>query len=221
MIVQKTGIIEWIEMNHKSIEELGFFQVLAHMKAKAMSEEGKRRLDSLGFLHDRDLLVKRQQQVAGAVDLLIGGLSLESFPPIAQTLESLSDPIKQIDCTALLDIALYIRAATHLCQAVHAEREDDSLSKALHSLMSKELSPALLSLQRLVHETLDESAQVRTTHPRLLPLYRQVEAAKTERARFCSQFIKSNVQAVQSEQEALRDGRLVIPFRNDRRANVQ
>jgi DNA mismatch repair protein MutS2 len=221
MIVQKTGIIEWIEMNHKSIEELGFFQVLAHMKAKAMSEEGKRRLDSLGFLHDRDLLVKRQQQVAGAVDLLIGGLSLESFPPIAQTLESLSDPIKQIDCTALLDIALYIRAATHLCQAVHAEREDDSLSKALHSLMSKELSPALLSLQRLVHETLDESAQVRTTHPRLLPLYRQVEAAKTERARFCSQFIKSNVQAVQSEQEALRDGRLVIPVRNDRRAMVQ
>ncbi|NCC64774.1 MAG: hypothetical protein EOM15_08975, partial [Spirochaetia bacterium] len=121
MIVRRTGIIDWIEMNHKSIEELGFFQVLAHMKAKSMSEEGQKRLDSLEFLHDRDLLAKRQQEVAAAVDLLIGGLSLESFPPIAQTLESLNDPIKQIDCSALLDIALYIRAAKHLCDVVYAE----------------------------------------------------------------------------------------------------
>ncbi|NCC66323.1 MAG: endonuclease MutS2, partial [Spirochaetia bacterium] len=221
MIVLKTGITEWTEMNHKSIEELGFFQILAQIKAKAKSEEGQKRLDSIAFLYDRKLLAKRQQEIACAVDLLIGGLHLESFPPLQETLDQLNNPVKQVNSISLLDIALYISAAKWLCEAIHADKDDTPWSKALDHLMEEEISPSLLSLASLIQQTLDESGQVRSTHPRLLPLYRQFEATKTERARFCGQFIRSNAQAVQAEQEALRDGRLVIPVRNDRRSMVQ
>ncbi|MGH0054291.1 MAG: endonuclease MutS2, partial [Sphaerochaetaceae bacterium] len=97
----------------------------------------------------------------------------------------------------------------------------DEVIAVLHPLLGEGLQPELTTLADLIEENLDESGQVKSTHPRISALIRQMEAAKNERSRFCAQFIRNNPTAVQSDQEALRDGRLVIPVRSDRRSQVQ
>ena len=71
-------------MNHKSIEELGFFHVLQQIKGMSHAPEGKKVLDALPFLDTHDELAIRQNQVAAAMKLLSGAdrLILHSFPEI-------------------------------------------------------------------------------------------------------------------------------------------
>jgi DNA mismatch repair protein MutS2 len=210
-------------MNHKSIEELGFFQVLQQIKGMSHAPEGKKVLDALPFLDTQDTLAIRQNQVAAAMKLLSGAdrLMLHSFPEIQETLTSLDDPAHGAEGYELLDVARYIRSAEHLYNHVDALQDTDNVVTVLHPLLGDGLPYELVALCEQIEGTLDESGQVRNTHPRISALFRQVETAKSERSRFCAQFIRSNPTAVQTDQEAMRDGRLVIPVRSDRRSQVQ
>ncbi len=223
MIAPNPGYNEWIEMNHKSIEELGFFQVLKQIKSNSHAPEGIEHLDSLSFLSERESLSLRQQQVSISMKLLGGAdrLTVHSFPDIRETLNLLKDPVHGAEGVALLDISQYIRSAEHLFSHIQGLSDPDGTLAPLLPLLGDGLSPQLILLSDLIEKNLDESGQVRSTHPKISALYRQVESAKSERSRFCSQFIRSNANAVQSDQEAMRDGRLVIPVRSDRRSQVQ
>ncbi|HKL57683.1 MAG TPA: Smr/MutS family protein, partial [Sphaerochaeta sp.] len=65
------------------------------------------------------------------------------------------------------------------------------------------------------------SGEVKDGHPAIRALKRQVDQAKGERTRFCNEFMKTKKDAMQSDQSSYRDGRVVIPVRNDRRSEVE
>ena len=81
-------------MNHKSIEELGFFQVLQQIQSMSHAPEGVQVLKTLPFIDTQDELTVRQRQVSAAMKLLSGAdrLIIHSFPAIQETLSSLDDP---------------------------------------------------------------------------------------------------------------------------------
>lgn len=223
MTVQNPGSNEWREMNHKSIEELGFFQVLQQIQSMSHAPEGVQVLETLPFIDTQDELTVRQRQVSAAMKLLSGAdrLIIHSFPAIQETLSSLDDPTQGAEGYELLDLARYIRSAEHLYTHMESVQDPDGYFSVLSPLLGEGLPQELVAFADQAENTLDESGQVRNTHPRISALFRQVEAAKSERSRFCAQFIRSNPTAVQTDQEAMRDGRLVIPVRSDRRSQVQ
>ncbi len=223
MIDPKLGIPEWTTMNQKSIEELGFFQVLKQIEAYSLSDEGKETLRHLGFVSDEQILHVRQDRIT-AFRKRLGGLDehrLTSFPSIGETLLCLADPLVGAEGAGLVDIADYIRSAKSLLDFCSHVDEQGHLQSALLPLMGENLEEGLLTLAETIEKTLDRTGQVLESHPRLLVLRMQMEKTKSERSRFCSQFIHENNTIVQSDKEALRDGRLVIPVRNDHRSIVK
>lgn len=210
-------------MNHKSIDELGFNQVIKQIQAHAHAEEGLSCLTQLPFLTDKALLLKRQQEIASFVKLLGTAMasSLPSFPSIKDSLELVNDPIKALEGPELVAIARYIASAQILQTFSNQTLEDGTSFSCLRSLIGESIDENLNHASNQILEVLDDSGQVKESHPALKQLRREVEMRKNERARYCSQFIHTNREVVQADQEALRDGRLVIPVRSDRRTNVQ
>ena len=210
-------------MHHKSIEDLAFQQVLSQIQAMSLSEEGRTELPKLPFLYDKESLGKRQTQLASLLRLrsFQPNSNLSSFPSVAEQVKHLSDPRFSLEGSELYDLGWYIRSSHQLHQFCHSALDDGTTFPVLHPLMGEIFSQELLTLVQAIEDTLDASGQVKESHPALRTLRKQVEAAKQERSRYCNQFIQRNKEAVQSDQEALRDGRLVIPVRSDRRAAVQ
>ncbi len=210
-------------MNQKSIEELGFPQVLKQIKAMSHAPEGVLYLDGLSFLTDKFSLESRQKQIGEAINLLGGEkrLILQTFCEIGQTLEQFEQATFGAQGPELLDIGRYIRSAQNIYDHFEQVSEDGKEFPTLKPLFGEGIAPELLGLVAQIEDVLDDSGQVKTSHPSIRALYKQVEAAKSERSKYCTQFIRSNPQAVQADQEAMRDGRLVIPVRSDRRSLVQ
>jgi len=210
-------------MNQKSIEELGFHQVVAQIEAHARSEEGRDCLLHLPFLTEHEALCSRQEEIAGFIKLLgasLGG-SLQTFPSIKASLQIINNPIKALEGNDLVDIAHYIANAELLQEFCNQALEDGTTFACVKDLMGDSFDATLRQVGAHILEVLDESAQVKESHPALRHLRKEVEVRKNERSRYCSQFIHDNKEVVQTDQEALRDGRLVIPVRSDRRAGVQ
>jgi len=210
-------------MHHKSIEDLAFGQVLSQIQALALSDEGSQALPNLPFLYDRESLGKRQRQIASLLRLfsMQPNVTLSSFPSLGEQVNHLSDPRFSLEGSELYDLFSYIRSAYQLYQFCHGSLDDGTTFTDLHPLMGESFAQELLALADSIEHTLDASGQVKESHPALRALRKQVEAAKQERSRYCNQFIQHNKDAMQSDQEALRDGRLVIPVRSDRRSVVQ
>lgn len=210
-------------MNHKSIEELGFPQVVKQIQMHARSQEGQECLFQLPFLTEYAPLLHRQDEIAGCVRLLSAsmGNALESFPPIQACLPIINDPIKALDGSELIAVAQYIASAERLYAFCNQTLEEGISFPPLQKLMGQSMDDNLKLTGSHILEVLDISGQVKESHPALRQLRKEVEIRKNERSRYCSQFIHSNKEVVQADQEALRDGRLVIPVRSDRRTTVQ
>lgn len=210
-------------MNKKSIEELGFRSVLQHIQSCALSYEGVQNLETLDFLSDRTQLQARQDMVRSFVTLLCRP-DLEpplSFGDIQEAMVILENPRLSLEGQHIITIANYIESAKALLNFTREQLEDHQMLSPIMDLMGEAIDPVLIKLAQDIGAVLDASGQVKETHPAIRSLRKQVEQAKGERSKFCGDFIKTNNDVVQSDQSAYRDGRLVIPVRNDRRTEVQ
>ena len=209
-------------MNTKSIEALGFSVIRSRMAAHCRSEEGKAHLSSLGFLSDRDALGERQTLVGECVALL--GHTNEgffrTFPSIALFVEEIADPIRMVEGSPLVDLASYIEAARLLYDAVHAQKSDGTSFPQAAGMMGPSFSEELTGLAVAIRRDLDEGGEVRATHPALVKLYGEVERLRSRRTQYCRQYIREHSEVIQNDQEALRDGRLVIPIRREAHSQV-
>ncbi len=210
-------------MNKKSIEDLGFLSVLQKIQHCALSHEGYQYLSRMGFLTDREALEKRQEKVASFYRLLgrSDAGSPASFVDITEAVQILENPLLVLDGNALMGIAHYIDSAETLLAYCNQSLENSGPLHPIHGMLGSEIASSLLQLKVSIHTILDESGEVKESHPAIRALRRQVEQAKGERSRFCNDYMKTKRDAMQSDQSAYRDGRVVIPVRNDRRSEVE
>ncbi|HPY10972.1 MAG TPA: Smr/MutS family protein [Sphaerochaeta sp.] len=209
-------------MNTKSIEALGFSVIRSRMASHCRSEEGKGYLSSLGFLSDRDPLAERQSLVGECVALLgqDNGGFLRTFPSIALLVEQIADPISMVEGPRLIDLASYIEAARLLFDGVNQQQSDGSSFPLAAHMMGPSFPEELSSLSLAIRRDLDESGEVRATHPSLVKLSHEVERVRSRRTQYCRQYIRDHSDVIQNDQEALRDGRLVIPIRREAHSQV-
>ncbi|MCK9547109.1 MAG: Smr/MutS family protein [Sphaerochaeta sp.] len=209
-------------MNTKSIEVLGFPVIKGRMARHCRAEEGQAYLASMGFLATKGELLERQVLLVECVQLLGQGKDgfVQTFPSIAALIDDLEDPINTVEGTALTDLASYIEAASHLFEGVHESQADGSRFERAAAMMGSEFPQELSALALAIRRDLDESGEVRSTHPALVKLTKEIEQVRSRRTTYCRQYIREHGSVIQGEQEALRDGRLVIPIRREAHAQV-
>jgi len=210
-------------MNKKSIEDLGFLSVLQKIQDCALSQEGFQHLASMDFLTDKASLETRQKKVASFYHLLgRSDVSMpSSFVDITQAIQILENPLLVLDGHALIGLAHYIESAEVLLTYCNQSLENSGPLQPIHGLVGTAIEASLLHLKASIHTILDESGEVKESHPAIRSLRRQLELTKSERSRFCNDYMKTKSQAMQSDQSAYRDGRVVMPVRNDRRSEVE
>ena len=208
-------------MNKKSIEDLGFLSVLQRIQDCALSKEGYARLATLGFLTDTPALIERQKKVAAFYHLL--GLPDKGmpapFPDLTEVLPVLENPLLLLDGQALVAIARYIESAEIFLE--YCNRSTSGPLECIHALLGVSIDKELVALKDSIHAILDEGGEVKESHPAIRALKKQVEQAKGERTRFCNDYMRAKFSAMQSELSVYRDGRVVLPVRNDRRSEVE
>ncbi|MBI9094862.1 MAG: Smr/MutS family protein [Sphaerochaeta sp.] len=209
-------------MNKKSIEDLGFLSVLQKIQSCALSPEGVQHLAAMGFLASKAALKERQEKVAAFYRLLgVSDVRMpSSFVDITQAIQVLKNPLLVLDGQALIDIAHYIGSAETLLDYCNQSVENSGPLPAIDGMLGTAIDSSLLHLQTSIHTILDESGEVKESHPAIRTLRKRVEQAKGERSRFCNDYMKTKSIAMQSDQSAYRDGRVVLPVRNDRRSEV-
>ncbi|MDY0288426.1 MAG: Smr/MutS family protein [Sphaerochaeta sp.] len=210
-------------MNKKSIEDLGFLSVLEKIQGCTLSSEGIQRLSTLGFLTDKGSLTERQEKVASFYRLIghpNGGIP-RSFAELGDALPILDNPLLVLDGQALMAIAHYIGSAELFLEYCNQSLDNSGPLPSIHGSLGLAIEPSLIALKASIYSILDESGEVKESHPAIRALKKQVDQAKGERTRFCNDFMRSKQDAMQSDQSAYRDGRVVIPVRNDRRSEVE
>ncbi len=210
-------------MNKKSIEDLGFLTVLQKIQGCALSKEGYERLATLEFLTDTPALMERQKKVAAFYHLLglPNSAMPQSFADLSEALDILKNPLLVLNGQALLAIAHYIESAGIFLEYCNQGEEANGKLDSIHALLGLAIDRELVELKVSIHSILDEGGEVKESHPAIRALKKQVEQAKRERSSFSSDYMKTNSSAMQGEQSTYRDGRVVIPVRNDRRSDVE
>ncbi|AEV28193.1 mismatch repair ATPase (MutS family) [Sphaerochaeta pleomorpha str. Grapes] len=210
-------------MKEKSIKELGFPLVLKKIEGCALGNDGVKALQGFSFLTEKADLAERQGKV-GAFCRLLGSPTIElpvSFDDISPVFDILDNPLRSLDGSLMYSVANYIESAKVLHTFCTSTLENNEQLPPIKDLLGDQIDPLLISLSMEIQAVLENSGQVKESHPAIRALKQKVEGAKQDRSRFSHEFITTNNALVQSDQGAFRDGRLVIPVRNDRRTEVK
>ena len=213
-------------MDTRTLQDLGFPTILAELKTLSLAEEGRQTLASLEFITDWTLLSQRQEIVEDLLDLESYGVQKPiSFPSLKATLNDLHIPGKNLDGEQLFTLASYLEAGrifTEYCRSprklpTEADRETPATPAMA---LFQPFNPALQQLYDHITFALESPGQVKSSHPSIAKLSREVERRRLERQLFSTDFLKTQV-ASEHVQPAFRDGRVVLPIRTDQRAKLE
>lgn len=211
----------------KTLEDLGFQAVLHDIVSCSLSDEGAGQLQLCHFLTDIGQLRDRQALVGDLFKIfsLGRGVSPEQFPPISDALQALAQPGVALDGTHLYDIGCYINAALELRRFCRLPMETEGnagqpVQPNPASVLLNDIPEELLSLSRELLDTLESPGQVKESHPAISALKKEIDRRRTERARYSQDFIHASGTMMQNDQPVYRDGRVVMPVRNDQRGDV-
>lgn len=206
-------------VEQKTIKTLGYKEVASMIAGHSLSAEAKEMLVNEQFITDFDMLVKRQSQVAALLKLL-NRPDVErpdQFPSLQEMFAELDGTYKSVDGGLLLNAATYIQSSIRLENFLR--NEEDTM--VLRPLMTDVVTHELVEFSNEVLQIIDESGNVKESHPAIRALVRKVESAKTSRNDFSRKFIKSHTSAMQTENQTIRDGRIVLPVRSDSKVEVE
>jgi len=216
-------------MEQRTIHDLGFDLVLQEVSSLCLSEEGRSVLAEQGFLFDVQILSKRQDFVEDLMRLSsYRDYMPVSFPAIQTIVEELHIPGRSLDGEQLYALAEYLDAAKLFTRYCSDPRkmpgESDPISDTgkfpaedMLSSFDEELDALLNSLQ----QTLESPGEVRSSHPAIAKLVKEVERRRNERQRYSQEFLKQQPGEAVNIQPVFRDGRVVLPVRSDQRSSTE
>ncbi|MGE0073736.1 MAG: endonuclease MutS2 [Sphaerochaetaceae bacterium] len=214
-------------MDTRTIQDLGFPTVLEELCNMCLSEEGRETLQDLEFITDVDKLAQRQDIVEDLMALGTYGKSAPvSFPSIRDSIVELKIPGGRLDGEQLYNLALYLDAArifTEFCRMqrkLPGEAPGDVVWKPAMDLFTP-FDSALHTLYKHLDDTLEAPGVVKSSHPAIARLVKEVERRRAERQTYSLDFLKRQNDASMNIQPVFRDGRVVLPVRNDQRSGTE
>ena len=188
-------------IDSRTIRDTELDKVLDIIRRFALSPEGRDGIVPERITSDREEIERRAERVARYMSLL-GGSAPELFP-------SISDLFGYAEHTHADFPGEAIHRAGEFLRSYKAMLDFEDSGEALPD-EDEALSSDILS-------SVDTDGEVYEDHPRLLPLIRRREEAKSERMRFSSSYMKDNRAYVQQAEPMYRNERIVIPIRSDQK----
>lgn len=214
-------------MNNRTAKDLGYYTVIDEVKGLCLSESGRRAFDMLEFITDRTQLSDRQDIVGDFMSL--SSLRVDkpiSFPTIADVMEELQIPGRTLDGEQLYRLGEYLDAATKFISYCRLPRKlpgepgaHDQLSVVPPAMsLFEPMDTQLIKLAMKLSETLESPGVVKLSHPAIARLTKEVERKRAERQVFSQDFLQHQSGPSSNVQPVFRDGRVVLPIRNDQRS---
>ncbi|MGM0431606.1 MAG: endonuclease MutS2 [Spirochaetota bacterium] len=195
--------------NH-TLEELQFATILQELQSFCFSPEGRASFARVTFVDNEQDLEHARDLIAELLYVFSvrSHTAVQQVQDIHDSLQSARKEGSRLDGEQLWDIYLYISTASQLPAMFLLE--DDEQPK-LESLLGG--LPDLHHLSGKLAEYLSEPGVIREEHPRVKRLIDAVRREKAERSRLIARYTHGDADALQSQQAAVRDGRLVLPVK--------
>jgi DNA mismatch repair protein MutS2 len=191
-----------------------------------LSEEGAGLIERKRFVLDAEELAAEQELVSDLLAIQSTGLSQpEQFPTLGTILEELSIPDGRLEGERLFALGGYIRSARLLaqfCQTSVAPLGIASVETAPHpaEVLFPSFPPSLIELESRLFDVLESPGTVKSSHPAIRRLKAEIERRRAERQSFSLDFLHTQKEVSQGDQPVFRDGRVVLPIKNDQRGSV-
>lgn len=206
--------------------DLGLDQVLSSVAQHALSAQGAEAVKLAKTIFDTTQYLQRQKEVAATVYTLDAaskeGLFVEGFPDLSETFNSIvNNPVSSLTGEQVYDVGLFIRSAGLLRRLLSLSQELESPIKdsGIENII-QELPQELLDLENEIFSILESPGQVKENYPTVKALREKADAKRAERSRFAADLIRSQSDFMQSNAPVMRDGRVVLPVKNDYKNSV-
>jgi DNA mismatch repair protein MutS2 len=207
-------------MLEKTLEDLEFTTVFLELRSLCLSEEGQGVLDRKHFITEAQELIKAQDAVQDMLDIISSGVrEPESFPPLSAVMAELSVPERSLEGSMLWDVANYLHSGRLFTEFCHTPSVQEDVSR-LSAALFEPFPPELAGLETHLFDVLESPGVVKSTHPAIRALKAEVERRRSERQAYSLEFLRSQPHIAQADQPAFRDGRIVLPIKNDQRGSV-
>lgn len=210
-------------MLKRTIDDLGFTDVVAQIRRFCMSSEGERSIASDSMITDESAYLSKQGRIDSIMALLSENsvTGVESFPDIAQSLSDLQDkPFFSLDAASIYDIGLYIQSALKMAAFLSLPSQDPRLLLHPVSDLIGSVSPSLSDLEAHIFNVLEPPGQVRKTHPAIARAIAEIEHCRSDRASYSSSLVSSNRSMMQADKPSFKDSRVVVPLKAELKSEM-
>lgn len=213
-------------MDGRTLVDLGHHIILDEVQQLCLSNEGRHALQSDVFLYDADELSRRQDIVEDLMEIATYGIGQPvSFPDLDDILEELVIPTHALDGNRLYDLGTYIEAARTFVSFCRTPRKfpgesgGEGQSRPAMELFGP-FDDRLAQVAKEIFSTLESPGTVKSTHPAIARLTKEVERRRAERQTYSKNFLREQQGDSMNVQPLYRDGRVVLPVRSDNRSQT-
>lgn len=214
-------------MFKRTAEDLGLNLVLQDISRHALGPIGARMVIDAKPLHDKDAYLLRQKQVSAVIFAMTQAASMdnvrvESFPDMNEVFDSITRNLNSLSGEQIFNVGLFIRSARLLRGLLglsllgQCPDKDSGVENTI-----EEIPVELLLLEQEIFKILESPGTVKENYPTVKALREKAEGKRHERSRLASELMHQNHAIMQSDAAVLRDGRIVLPVRNEAKSQVE
>lgn len=184
-------------MRERTIKDTELDLVLSSIASYALSEEGRKEINSSKVTTDLEELERRYLKIDSLINRLEGAEPLDTFPSLSNLFKFVSSSHSDIPSVDIYKCGEFLHSYFVLLHFLEKDSDIDSRDR---------------ELERNILSSLNSEGEVRPEHPRLKPLIKKRDEIKNDRYRFSLSFISSNRTIVQNDNPIYRNERVVIPI---------
>src|SRR5687768_163127 len=206
-------------MNDQAFGTLEYKQLLDLIKRNAQTEAGKRRVETLAPLIDRNALRLELTALAECVMLRNRGArwSFSEISDPAETIARLHVEGAPLDTLALLQMARLSEQAMAARAAIFDERENAPALWSFVETLPRDLNTLIA---RITNKILRDGELDDRASPELANIRHEIATLRSRITRSLESLMRRSSEAIQDELVTMRNDRFVIPVKADHRGRV-
>lgn len=206
-------------MNDQAFGTLEYQQLLDLIKRNAQTEAGKRRIETLAPLGDRNALRHELTALAECVMLRNRGArwSFSEISDPGETIARLHVEGAPLDTLSLLQMARLCEQAMSARAAIYDERENAPALWRLVETLPRDLNTLVA---RITNKILPDGELDDRASPELANIRHEIATLRSRITRSLESLMRRSSEAIQDELVTMRNDRFVIPVKADHRGRV-
>lgn len=213
-------------MFRRTSEDLGLDQVLSTVAGYSLSEKGAFSVRNARPLSAEESYLIRQAQVRDTMKAVIlsrdRDLSPSFFPYLTEPFEFMrKNPTGSLSPSWIYDMALFIESAGNLRRIFSCVSEDPATDDNDIRNTIGDINDSLLLFSQEVHRILESPGVVKDSYPTVRALIEKADKCRHDRTSAARQMMRSNSSFMQEDNAVLRDGRIVLPVKNELRGQLE